>query len=214
MELQIKLILAEHHAVVRQALRLLLEREDDMQVLAEAGDGETVLWLAKSLKPDLVLMDISMPGPSGIEVTRRLLAENPDIPVLALSSHTDRQILQQMLAAGARGYMFKSSPGDALLRGIRAVAAGQRYLCPEATALIIDAPTPGPDNAVGEVLTQRERQILVLLAEGRSAPDIARHLNIAGGTVEVHRRNLMRKLKLHSIGELIRYAIRKKLISV
>lgn len=208
----IKLILAEDHAVVRQALKLMLEREDDMQVLAEASDGQTVLSLVKNLTPDLVLMDISMPGPSGIEVTHRLLAENPQLKVLALSSHTDRQILQQMLAAGARGYMFKSSPSDALLHGIRTVAAGKRYLCPEAAALIIDAPTPHPDNAVGEVLTQRERQILVLLAEGRSAPDIARHLNIAGGTVEVHRRNLMRKLKLHSIGELIRYAIRQKLI--
>ena len=211
----IRIVLVDDHTMVREALRAALEQDSGMRVLAEAGDGETALRLVQQFKPDVVVMDVSLPGISGIEITRRLLAKHPEIKVLALSTYLDRRIIQQMLDAGARGYIVKSSAGTELKQGIRSVVQGRSYLCPEVAALVADslrgrpAATGKPDK---RALSGRELQVATLLAEGKSAPEIAAILNISPGTVDVHRRNLMRKLEIHSIVELTKYAIRTGLV--
>lgn len=209
----IRIALVDDHAIIREALRYMLERDKEIQIVGESGDGESALRMIDTLLPDLVVMDISMPGLSGVEVTRHLLLDHPHIKVLALSTHLDQNIIQEMLEAGASGYISKSAIGGQLLQGIRALMEGHRYLSPEVAALLADgllkpSPTPG-----GGTLSRRERQIASLLAQGKSAADVANDLNISSGTVDVHRRNLMRKLNLHGAVELTRYAIRTGLIS-
>jgi len=211
----IRILLADDHTMIREALRVVLERESSMQVVAEAGDGETALQMADEWTPDVVIMDVSMPGISGFEATRRLRTRHPNVKVLALSTYLESSIIQQMLDAGANGYIGKSGAGSELLQGIRCVLAGRSYLCPHAAELIADSlrrPLPVELASKNPALTSRERQIAVLLAEGKSATDIADQLIISPNTVEVHRRNLMRKLELHSVVELTRYAIRTGLI--
>ena len=211
----IRIIIVDDHTMVREALRAALEQDSDMRVVAEAGDGETALPLVQQVAPDVVVMDVSLPGISGIETTRLLLAKQPDIKVLALSTHLDRRIVQQRLDAGARGYIVKSAAGTEFKQGIRSVVQGRSYLCPEVAALVADS-LRGRQTTSGRTdkraLSGREIQVATLLAEGKSAPDIASALNISLGTIEVHRRNLMRKLELHSIVELTKYAIRTGLV--
>jgi DNA-binding NarL/FixJ family response regulator len=212
----IRILLADDHTVLREALRAVLDREEDMQVVAEAGDCDTALRLAKESRPHVVVMDISMPGVNGIETTRRLLADQPGIKVLALSTHSERSIVQQMLDAGAAGYVVKSAAAAELRKGIRAVVEGGSYLCAETTALLVDSlrgrrtKSREPQR---EALTRRERQVLSLLAEGRTSPEMADCLHISPSTVEVHRRNIMRKLELRNVAELTKYAIREGLTS-
>ena len=212
----IRIMLVDDHTMVREALRTVLEQDSGMQVVAEVGDGETALRMAEELAPDVVVMDIALPGQSGIEITRRLLAAHPEIKVLALSTYLDRRIVQQMLDAGARGYIVKSAAGAELKQGIRSVVEGRSYLCPQVTSLVTDSlrsrrsPAGDPDD---QPLSRREIQVATLLAEGKSAPDIAAELHISPSTVDVHRRNLMRKLKLHNVVDLTKYAIRTGLVS-
>lgn len=209
----IRIMLVEDHAVVREALRSMLEREPDMQVVAEAGDGESALRLARDLAPELVVMDISMPGLDGIQTTRRLLAGNPVIKVLALSTYRDRRVIQQILNAGAAGYVVKSAAGAELRRGIRAVVEGRGFLCADADEAVANG-LRSQQQAHGQALSRRERQVLALIVEGKTSSDIADSLHIAQSTVEVHRRNMMRKLEVHGIANLIRYAIREGLTSL
>jgi len=212
----IRIMLVDDHRMVREALRMVLDEGIGMQVVAEVGDGETALRMADELAPDVVVMDVAMPGLSGIETTRRLLARHPTIKVLALSTYLDRRTVQQMLDVGARGYIVKSAAGAELKRGIHSLVEGRSYLCPEVTAVVTDslrsvrAPFADPDR---RPLSRRELQIAALLAEGRSAPEIAAELHISASTVDVHRRNLMRKLDLHNVVELTKYAIHTGLIS-
>jgi len=212
----IRIMLVEDHTMVREALRTVLEQDKGMQVVAEVGDGETALRMADELAPDVIVMDIALPGQSGIEVTRRLTAAHPEIKVLALSTYLDRRIVQQMLDVGARGYIVKSAAGAELKQGIRSVVDGHSYLCPQVTALVTDSlrsrrsPSGDPDDLP---LSRREVQVATLLAEGKSAPEIANELHISPSTVDVHRRNLMRKLKLHNVVDLTKYAIRTGLVS-
>jgi len=212
----IRIMLVEDHTMVREALRTVLEQDKGMQVVAEVGDGETALRMADELAPDVIVMDIALPGQSGIEVTRRLTAAHPEIKVLALSTYLDRRIVQQMLDVGARGYIVKSAAGAELKQGIRSVVDGHSYLCPQVTALVTDSlrsrrsPSGVPDDLP---LSRREVQVATLLAEGKSAPEIANELHISPSTVDVHRRNLMRKLKLHNVVDLTKYAIRTGLVS-
>lgn len=206
----IRLMLVEDHTIVREALRDMLEKEPDVRIVAEAGDGESALRLAREIAPEVVVMDISMSGLDGIQTTRRLLAANPAIKVLALSTYRDRHVIQQILDAGAAGYVVKSAAGAELRRGIRAVVEGRSYLCPEAAAAVADGlrnRTQVPEQA----LSRRERQVLALIVEGKTSSDIADSLRIAQSTVEVHRRNMMRKLQVHGIANLIKYAIRERL---
>ncbi|MDZ4253970.1 MAG: response regulator transcription factor [Sulfuritalea sp.] len=211
----IRIMLVDDHTMVREALRVVLEQDKSMEVVAAVGDGETALQLADELAPTVVVMDVALPGQSGIETTRRLLARHPQIKVLALSTYLDRRIIQQMLDVGARGYIAKSAAGAELKQGIRNVVAGRSYLCSEVAALVADG-LRDRHRAGGQQepspLSRREVQVATLLAEGKSAPDIAAELHIAPSTVDVHRRNLMRKLELHNVVELTRYAIRTGLV--
>ena len=206
----IRIMLVEDHTIVREALRGMLEKETDMQVMAEAGDGESALRLAKQVDLEVVVMDVSLPGLDGIETTRRLLALNPAIKVLALSTYRDGRIIQQILDSGAAGYVVKSAAGAELRRGIRAVVQGRSYLCPEAAEAVADG-LRSPKSGHGQDLSRRERQVLSLIVEGRTSSEIADGLHIAQSTVEVHRRNIMRKLQVHGIANLIKYAIREGL---
>jgi two-component system NarL family response regulator len=211
----IRIILVDDHTVLRDALRIMLEQDESMRVVAEAADGETALRLVDEFAPDVVVMDVSLAGGSGIETTQRLLARHPGIKVLALSSHLNRSIVERMLEAGSNGYITKSAAGVVLKQGIHSVVNGRSYLCPEVTALVADSlrgrrfPSGYPDQTS---LSRRELQVAALLAEGRSAPAIAAELHISPGTVDVHRRNLMRKLDLHNVVDLTKYAIRTGLI--
>ena len=216
----IRVMLADDHKILREALRAVLDHEPDIEVIAEARDGIEALQLALSNPPDLIVMDIGMPGLDGIEVTRRILAEKPEIKVVALSTYSDRRIAQQMIEAGARGYVVKAAGGDELLIAIRSVAAGQIYLCAEIAANMADGHRARvrqgpPDLMVAEDrrLAKREREVLQLLSDGRSAAEIGQLLGIAASTVEVHRLNIMRKLDLHSQAELTTYAILRELSS-
>ena len=211
----IKVLLADDHTILRMALRALLARETDIKVVADVDRGADAIRVAAELRPDVVVMDIGMPDMSGIEATRQLLSADPDVKVLALSTYLERSLIAQMLSAGAKGYVVKSTHGDELLRGIREVSENRIYLCPEVAGIMIDsmrdkAPA-GPGG--GEHLGRRERQVLALLAEGRTSQEIAEKLFIATSTVIAHRRNISRKLGLHTVAELTKYAIREGLTS-
>lgn len=211
----IRIILVDDHTMVREALRTVLEQDGGLRVVGEAGDGDTALRMADELAPDVVVMDVGLPGKSGIETTRSLLARHPEIKVLGLSTYLDRRIVEQMLDVGARGYIVKSAAGAELKQGIRSVVEGRSYLCAEVAALVADS-LRSRRSAQGPVekpsLSRRETQVATLLAEGKTAPDIATQLHISPSTVDVHRRNLMRKLGLHNVVDLTRYAIRTGLV--
>jgi len=212
--MSIRLMLVDDHRMLREALRGILEKAGDIDLVAEADDGATALELARALAPDVVAMDIGLVGMSGIEATRRMLAENPAIKVIGLSTFGDRRMVMQMLEAGARGYVVKSAGSEELLRGIRAVAQGETYLYAEAAAAIVDSlRKQSLQGKQREILGRREREVLQLLASGKTSGQIATALGIATSTVEVHRRNLMRKLDLHNVADLTRYAIREGLTS-
>ncbi len=212
----IRIMLIDDHKILRDALKTVLDREHDIVLAGEASDGAEALKLVREKRPDVVVMDVGMPNMGGIETTRALLAEHPGLRVLALSTYSDRRIVLQMLDAGACGYVVKSAGRDELLRAIRAVAQGRTYLCPEISAVVIDTVRGGKKSIDknGDIrLGRREREVLQLLAEGCTSPIIAGRLHIATSTVEVHRRNIMRKLDLHSVAELTKYAVRNGLTS-
>lgn len=207
----IRVMLADDHRILREALRSVLEHEADIAVVAEASDGNETLRLAEQDQPDVVVMDIGMPGMDGIETTRRLLEKCPTIKVVALSTYFDRRIVLQMLEAGANGYVVKASGGRELVTAIRTAASGQIYLCTEIAGIMTDTDLlesrkPGQEQG-DKHLGQREREVLQLLSDGNSSQEIAARLRIAASTVEVHRRNIMRKLDLHNSADLTRYAI-------
>ena len=205
----IRLLLVDDHSLMRAALRETLEREPDIEVVGEAGVGETALAMLHELSPDLVLMDISMPGLNGIEATLNIISERPGIKVLALSTYLERRFVAHILNAGALGYISKTARIEELLLGVRTVMLGKRYLSSEIAAVMANTP---PDKASQARLGRREIAVLKLIAQGRSSPEIAKALYIATGTVEVHRSNIMEKLDIHSIAELTRYAMREALI--
>jgi len=211
----IRVLLADDHTIFRMALRVLLAREPDIEVVADVDCGADALRLAKELKPDVVMMDIAMPGMDGIDATRKLVAANPEVRVLALSTHLERHFIVQMLAAGASGYVAKSAEGEELLRGVRTVHQNETYVCAKVASIIVGLVrhTPSGQEANGERLGRREREVLALLAEGKTSQEIASKLNIATSTVIAHRRNIIRKLGLHSVAELTKYAIREGLTS-
>jgi two-component system response regulator NreC len=215
---EIRLLLVDDHAVIRTGLRMLLESQRDMIIAGEASTGEQALEMAVRLKPDIVVMDITLPDLSGIEVTRRLKRLQPDIPIVALTIHEDEQYFFEMLQAGAAGYVPKRAAPEDLIYAIRAAHAGEIYLYPSlAKALVSDFISRSADEAeqaaLGESLTPREQEVLELLAEGLSNEEIADRLVISRHTVARHRENLMRKLGLHNRSELVKYAIRKGMIT-
>jgi two-component system NarL family response regulator len=186
----------------------MLGAQADLEVVAQTGDGLQIIPLALESAPHVVCMDISMPGMNGIEVTRALLRERPLIKVVALSAYTDQNHVLEMLGAGACAYVTKVEAGDELLRAIRAVLCGRRYLCPDVSGVVTDVlkgRQRAPRNSV--MLSERERQVLKGVATGFTSGQIAKQLLIAASTVEVHRRNIMRKLDRHSVAELTRYVM-------
>lgn len=206
--MSLRIVLADDHQMFRHALRALLAREPGLEVVAEASSGDEVLAIAAAQPVDLVCMDIAMPGMDGIEATRRLLARHPEVRVIGLSAFADRQFVIDLLDAGARGYITKAEAGDELLRAIHTVREGRTYLCPDVAATVANALLDRDSlYAAAPRLTARERQVLQLIAEGLTSAQIGDRLHIAASTVEVHRRNLMRKLDLHNVAELTRYAI-------
>jgi len=208
-----RLILADDHAIFREALRAMLCMEADIEVIGEARNGREAMSLARDLTPDIVILDIGMPDMNGIEATAAIVARSPRIKVIALSTHSDRRFVGEMIKAGASGYVVKTAASTELLRAIRAVAQGQSYLCPQVAAGVMSAPTEDPqrDGFRRPELTRREREVLKLLAEGLRTAGIATRLHLAPTIVDVHRRNLMRKLDLHTVAELTKYALREGL---
>ncbi len=213
--MSIRIVLADDHKMILAALRSMLEKEKDIAVVGDAADGAALLELVARTEPEIAVVDVGMPGMNGIEATQRLIAGRPGIRVIALSAYSDKRFVLEMLNAGAKGYLIKASAGDELPRAIRAVAQGQTYLCPEVAAVLVDAARGKSMLQVNTAakLGRRELEVLVLLAEGKSSSVIAARLHIAPSTVEVHRRNIMRKLDLHNVAELTRYAIREGLTS-
>lgn len=205
----IRLILVHDHRMLREALRAILQQAGDIELIAEAEDGAAALELARELTPDVVVINIGLEGMSGIEATRRMLAANPGIKVLGLSTNADRRMVLQLLETGAHGYVAKSAGSEELLQGIRAVADGQSFLHAEGAAVIVDRLRQHSQAKLSETLGRREREVLQLLADGKTSAQIAEALHIVTATVEVHRRNIMRKLDLHNVAELTKYAIRE-----
>ena len=208
----IRVMLIDDHTMLREALRLVLEQDGEFRVVGEAGDGKSALRVADDCLPDVVVMDVSMPGQSGVETTRQLLARRPGAKVLALSTFLDRNVVQQMLEAGASGYIVKSAITQELVDGIKCVFEGNSYLSSQVASLLADG-LRHREAIPNQALSPREVQVATLLASGQSAREIADKLHISLGTVDTHRRNLMQKLDSHSVVDLTRYAIRTGLIA-
>lgn len=213
----IRILLADDHAVIRGGLRLLLDKETDFTVVGEAGDGREAVTLATTLRPDVAVLDISMPMLNGIEAARQIRAQNPATAVIVLSMHSDEGYVLRALKAGARGYLLKETPEADFFKAIRLVAAGKAFFSPAVSRLLVDdyvrqMQVAGLEDSY-ELLSGREREILQLIAEGKSNKEIANLLSLSVYTVETHRGNILEKLNLHSVAELILYAVRKGLIS-
>lgn len=206
----VRVIIADDHSMVREGLRLVLQGQGDIEVVGEAASGRQALELVHHLSPDVVVMDIAMSDMNGLEATRQILAYDPGIKVIGLSAYDDRRYILGMLEAGARGYVLKADAADELIRAIEAAMQNQRYLPPEIAETVVDSYTRGIPAGDGEsLLGPREREVLQLLAEGHNSPQIGHRLHISVRTVETHRRNIMRKLGLHSVAQLTKFAIRE-----
>ena len=208
---RIRILLADDHAVVRQGFKMILDAQADMETVGEAANGREAVELAEQLRPDVVVMDVSMPELNGIEATRRLASSAPRVRVIALSMHKDSVYVREILRAGARGYLLKDSGAADLVAAIRAVASGESYLSPAVSNAVLDDYRRHATNPV-DLLTSREREVLQLLAEGKTNKEIAGLLNLSVYTVEAHRGRILEKLNLHSIGELVLFAVRNGLI--
>jgi DNA-binding NarL/FixJ family response regulator len=208
---KIRILLADDHVMVRQGFKLILAAQPDMEIVGEADNGREAVELAGKLHPDVVVMDVAMPDLNGIEATRRLTASSPRTRVLALSMHKDSVYVREILRAGARGYLLKDAFDRDLLSAVRAVAGGEGYLSPTVSdAVLTDYRRHVTDPL--DRLSSREREILQLIAEGRTNKEIAVTLKLSVYTVDAHRGRIMEKLNLHSVGELVRFAVRHGLV--
>jgi two-component system, NarL family, response regulator NreC len=214
---EIRLILVDDHEMVRTGLRMLLESQNDLVIVAEASSASEALLMADQCHPDVIVMDISLPDMNGIEATRRIKEMHPEISIVALTIHEDEQYFFEMLQAGASGYVPKRAAPEDLISAIRAANEDAIYLYPSLAKTLVEDFLQRTylenDKASLDVLTPREKEVLELLAKGRSNEEIADHLSISRHTVARHRENLMRKLELHNRSELVKYAIRKGLIT-
>jgi DNA-binding NarL/FixJ family response regulator len=209
-----RILLADDHEIMREGIRAILERETDLEVVAEASNGRDALARVRDCQPDLVLMDIGMPDMNGVEATRQILAEAPEVKVVALSMHADKRFVASMFQAGATAYLLKKSAARELLEAIGEVMKGQIYLGSQVAGVVVQDyvqhlgkdPSSSPDG-----LSPREREVLQLIVEGNTTPEIASVLNVSEKTVGTHRQHIMEKLDIHTIAELTKYAIREGL---
>lgn len=207
----IRILLADDHAVVRQGFRMILSAQSDLEVIGEAANGREAVEQCQLLQPDLVIMDVSMPELNGIEATRRVMEVAPRCRVLALSMHKDSVYVREILRAGASGYMLKEAIDHDLLSAVRAIAKGQGYLSPAISDAVLSDYRKHVTDPI-DLLSSREREVLQMIAEGKTNKEIATALNLSTYTVESHRSRIMEKLNLHSAGELVRFAFRNGLI--
>ena len=208
---KIHILLADDHAVVRQGFKMILAAQPDMVIVGEAGNGREALELAAQLQPDVAVMDVAMPELNGIEATRRLSDVSPRTRVLALSMHKDSVYVREILRAGARGYLLKDSIASDLLAAVRAVARGEGYLSPGVSDAVLNDYRRHVTDPI-DLLSSREREVLQMIAEGKTNKEIATVLNLSVYTVDAHRGRIMEKLNLHNINELVRFAVRNGLI--
>ena len=208
---RIRILLADDHVVVRQGFKMILGAQPDMEIVGEAANGREAVELSEQLKPDLVVMDVAMPELNGIEATRRIAGSVPHTRVIALSMHKDSVYVREVLRAGARGYLLKDSGAGDLVSAVRAVARGEGYLSPAISNAVLDDYRRHVTNPV-DLLTTREREVLQMLAEGKTNKEIATILDLSVYTVDAHRGRVMEKLNLHSINELVRFAVRHGLV--
>jgi len=208
---RIRILLADDHGVVRQGFKMILSAQSDMEVVGEAANGREAIALADELKPDVVVMDVAMPELNGIEATRRIAQADSHARVLALSMHKDSVYVREVLRAGARGYLLKDSGPNDLVSAVRSVARGEGYLSPGVSDAVLDDYRKHVTNPI-DLLSSREREVLQMLAEGKTNKEIASALNLSVYTVDAHRGRIMEKLNLHSINELVRFAVRNGLI--
>ncbi len=212
--MNIKILLADDHKIVRQGLRSLIESQSDMEVVGEAEDGRTTIRLVEELSPHVVIMDIAMPDLNGIEATHKIVGNEPRVKVIALSMYLDRRFVNEMLRAGATGYLLKDCAFDELVHAVRTVVANRIYLSPRVTEVVVQhyiQYSEIAESSAFSLLTAKEREVLQLVAGGRSTQEIARQLWVSVKTVETHRRQVMRKLNIHNVAELTKYAIREGL---
>ena len=212
-----RILLADDHQLMRSGLRLVIEQQPDLTIVGEAADGREAVALAKSVRPDVAVMDISMPNLNGIEAAHQIIQSQPDIAVIVLSMHTDESYVLRALKAGAKGYLLKDSAEADLIAAVRAVAHGKSFFSPAVSKVLLDdymrkLKRSGAEDAY-DLLTPREREILQLVAEGKSNKEVANLLNLSVYTVETHRSNILAKLNLHTVPDLILYAVRKGIIS-
>lgn len=206
-----RLLLADDHGLVRKGLRLILSQEPTFEVVGEAADGREAVALVRSLRPDVVLMDVAMPGASGVAAVRSILEEEPQCRILMLSMHGDAAYVRESLRAGAKGYLLKDAVDHELVTAVKALAGGKAYISPAVSNTVLADYRQHVSDTTG--LTAREREVLQLLAEGLTAKEVAKRLEISVYTVDAHRARIMRKLQLSSIGELVRFAMRHGLVS-
>lgn len=212
-----RILVADDHGVVRKGLRLQLEQNEQFEVVGEAADGREAVRLAEELKPNVVIMDIAMPSLNGIEATAQIVKHNPGVGVIILSMHSDESYLVRTLAAGAKGYLLKDTADADLQRAVQNVARGKPFFSPAIAKVLLEdyvrqLQQRGLQDSY-DLLTEREKEILQLLAEGKSNKEVATILNLSPYTVETHRTHIMQKLDLHSSAEIVLYAVRKKIIA-
>jgi two-component system, NarL family, response regulator NreC len=209
--MDIRLMLADDHQLMREGLRSLIEEETDVTLVGEAENGQETVRLAASLNPHVIIMDVAMPDLNGIEATRQILAKQPHIKVVALSGHHKKEFVRQMLEAGASAYVLKSRAYEECMHAVREVLANRKFLSPDVASGVVneyvELRASKDVSSAFVLLTDRERGVLQLLAEGHSTKDMADHLNVSVKTIETHRRNIMEKLQIHSVAELTKYAV-------
>jgi DNA-binding NarL/FixJ family response regulator len=216
--MNVRLLLADDHALLREGLKALIESEAGFAVVGEAGNGMETVTLAGTTAPHVVIMDVAMPDLNGIEATRKIIAAHPHVHVVALSGHASKEFVREMLSAGASAYVLKNRAYEELVRAIKEVMQGRKYLSPDIARGVIDdyveISNSISDHPAFTVLTGREREVLQQLAEGKSTKEMADALGVSVKTVETHRRNIMEKLDLHSVAELTKYAVREGVSSL
>jgi DNA-binding NarL/FixJ family response regulator len=208
---KIRILLADDHAVVRQGFKMILASQPDMEIVGEAGNGREAVELAERLHPDVAVVDVAMPELNGIEATRRMGEAAPRTRVLALSMHKDSVYVREILRAGARGYLLKDQIDSDLIAAVRAVARGEGYLSPAVSDAVLNDYRKHVSNPI-DMLTSREREVLQMIAEGKTNKEIATVLDLSVYTVDAHRAHIMEKLNLHSVNELVRFAVRNGLV--